>query len=101
MRRLRPSLLIPLTVLSILLFGEIAAGDEPEPLTLSVTSAQARCTLGSVTTLEYTIDGGKPPYQLTVNGRSIEQTSEPSYIPADHRRSGCASDLPAAKTSSG
>lgn len=70
-----------LVPLSLFAFSATAAADEPELLTLSVNSARETCTLGSVTTLDYSIAGGAPPYQLTVDGRVVEGDSTPGYIP--------------------
>ena len=70
-----------LAVVLFFAYSTIALADDPEPLALSVSSARETCTLGSVTTLDYTIDGGVPPYQVTVDGRAIEQSSSPDYVP--------------------
>lgn len=70
-----------LVPLSVLAFSATAIADEPEPLTISASSTRETCTLGSVTTLDYEIQGGQPPYQLTVDGRTVEQSSDPHYIP--------------------
>lgn len=71
-------------LLSVLLFAAhsaIAVADQPGPLTLSASSVRETCTLGSVTTLDYAIDGGIPPYELTVDGRVVGDASRPNYIP--------------------
>lgn len=70
-----------LAVLSFFAFSATALADDPEPLTVSASSTRETCTIGSVTTLDYNIVGGVPPYQVTVDGREIEQHSEPNYIP--------------------
>ena len=70
----------PVVSLSLLAFSAAAQADEPEPLTFSVSSSRETCTLGSATTLVYLIDGGAPPYQVTVDGRVVEDTSSPNYI---------------------
>ena len=54
---------------------------QPESLVLSVSSTGELCTFGSVTTLDYDIQGGQPPYRLTVDGQTVEQSSHPHYIP--------------------
>ena len=71
----------PLASLSLLAFSATALADDPERLTLSASSTRETCTLGSVTTLDYDIQGGQPPYQLTVDGRAVDQSAEPHYIP--------------------
>ncbi|MCY4619454.1 MAG: hypothetical protein OXD50_13050 [Chloroflexi bacterium] len=70
-----------LAVLSFFAFSATALADDPEPLTVSASSTRETCTIGSVTTLDYNIVGGVPPYQVTVDGREIEQHSDPNYIP--------------------
>lgn len=70
----------PLLPLSLLAFSATALADDPEGLTLSASSTREACTLGSVTTLIYDIQGGQPPYQLTVDGQTVEQSSDPHYI---------------------
>ena len=70
-----------LAVVLFFAYSTNALADDPEPLSLSVSSARETCTLGSVTTLDYTIDGGVPPYRVTVDGRNIGQSSSPDYVP--------------------
>ena len=70
-----------LAVLSFFAFSATALADDPDPLTVSASSTRETCTIGSVTTLDYNIVGGVPPYQVTVDGREIEQHSKPNYIP--------------------
>ncbi|MXX79416.1 MAG: fibronectin type III domain-containing protein [Chloroflexi bacterium] len=86
MRRLWPALLVPLTLSSMLLGGALAGAEDDEPLTLAVTANRETCTLGSVTTLDYDIQGGQPPYQLTVDGQPVEQSPDPHYIPCRSSR---------------
>ena len=81
MRRSPLRIVWPLVALSLLAFSATAQADEPEPLSFSVSSTRETCTLGSVTTLDYDIQGGQPPYRLTVDGRAVEQSSDPHYIP--------------------
>ena len=66
---------------AIIALSATVSADESEPLSLAVESTREICTFGSVTTLEYDIQGGQPPYRLTVDGQDIEQFSDPHYIP--------------------
>ena len=58
-----------------------------------MSSSRETCTLGSVTTLDYSIEGGVPPYRVTVDGRVVERLSSPDYITC--RRSAIWSPLEA------
>ncbi len=80
MGHLRAGLFVAAMVLSFLAWSAPALADEPEPLSVTVSSTRETCTLGSVTTLEYAIDGGVPSYQVTVDGNAVEQSSELHYI---------------------
>lgn len=91
MRRLRIWILGPLALLSSLAASAALIESSSGSLTLSVSSTRETCTLGSVTTLVYDIQGGQPPYRLTVDGRTVEQSAEPQYIPC--RRSAIWSPL--------
>ena len=73
--------LIAGVAVAIIALSATVSANEPEPLTLSAVSTRETCTLGSVTTLDYDIQGGQPPYELSVDGRRIEQSSEPHYVP--------------------
>ena len=81
MRHLRLPVLWLVTSLLVAAGIATAGADEPEPLLLSASSARESCTLGSVTTLDYAIEGGVPPYRVMVDGRLVEDLSTPSYIP--------------------
>ena len=81
MGRLCRCFVLLLAVLSFFAISAMALADDPEPLTVSASSTRETCTIGSVTTLDYNIVGGVPPYQVTVDGREIEQHSDPNYIP--------------------
>ncbi len=81
MRRSLALALWPLVTLSLLAFSATALADDPEPLTLSASSSRETCTLGSVTTLDYEIHGGVPPYQIAVDGRQIVGALREHYIP--------------------
>ena len=74
-------LLGPLVLLSLLAGTMVARASDPEPLTLTASSTRETCTLGSVTTLDYEIQGGHPPYRLTIDGQAVEQSSDPHYVP--------------------
>ena len=80
MRRRRVPIFGLLLVLLFLAHGAIAVADQPRPLTLSVSSSRETCTLGSVTTLDYSIDGGVPPYGLAVDGWVVDDASTSNYI---------------------
>ncbi|MCY4617522.1 MAG: hypothetical protein OXD50_03055 [Chloroflexi bacterium] len=81
MRRLRSLGSALLAACALLVASAAAIAEEPEPLTLTVSSVREICTFGSVTALDYAIDGGQPPYQLRVDGRRVERSSDPNYIP--------------------
>ena len=76
-----PAASVPLIGLWLLLGGAVAGPDDSEPLSLAVQPARETCTLGSVTTLDYDIQGGQAPYQLAVDGQTVGQSSEPHYVP--------------------
>lgn len=80
MRRLRLTALGILAVAALLLGSAVVLADDPESLTLLVSPARETCTLGSVTTLDYTIEGGAPPYQLRVDGREVTPGSDAGLI---------------------
>ena len=77
---LRPAVGL-LIVLLCLACGKTVLADESNRLALSADSARETCTLGSVTTLSYEIEGGVAPYQLTVNGRAIDHSAARHYVP--------------------
>lgn len=80
MRRSLIRVLWPLVPLSLLAFGATALADDPEGLTLAVSSTRESCTLGSVTTLNYSIEGGVPPYRVTVDGREVAPGTDTGLI---------------------
>ena len=81
MRRSLIRVLWPLVPLSLLAFGATALADDPESLTLAVSSTRESCTLGSVTTLAYSIEGGVPPYRVRVDDRGVDDLAAPNFIP--------------------
>lgn len=80
MRRRRAATVGLLVLLLFLVWHDAAIADGPEPLTLSVNSVRETCTLGSVTTIDYAIEGGVPPYRLTVDGREVASGADPGLI---------------------
>ena len=72
--------LIPAVAIAIIALSATVSANDPEPLTLSAVSNHATCTLGSVTTIDYTIEGGVPPYRLTVDGREVATGTDPGLI---------------------
>ena len=73
--------LIPAVAIAIVALSATVSADDPEPLTLSAVSNRETCTLGSVTTIDYAIEGGVPPYRLTVDGREVATGTDPGLIP--------------------
>ena len=69
-----------LRLLSALLAAALAAvvsassvvNADGAPLTLEISTAQRQCTAGSLTGVAWSIRGGVEPYQLTINGESID-----------------------------
>ena len=48
----------------------------PPPLTLELTSSRELCTANTLTELRWTIQGGTPPYALTIEGESVDPEAE-------------------------
>ena len=80
--------LIPAVAIAIVALSATVSADDPEPLTLSAVSNRETCTLGSVTTIDYTIEGGVPPYRLTVDGREVATGTDPGLIPCHDSTTG-------------
>ncbi len=72
--------LIPIVAAAIVVLSATVSADDPEPLTFSAVSNRETCTLGSVTTIDYTIEGGVAPYRLTVDGREVVSGTDPGLI---------------------
>lgn len=72
--------LISAVAIAIIALSATVSANDPEPLTLSAVSNRTTCTLGSVTTIDYTIEGGVPPYRLTVDGREVATGTDPGLI---------------------
>lgn len=77
---MRQTLISAVAIAAIIALSATVSANDPEPLTLSAVSNRETCTLGSVTTIDYTIEGGVPPYRLTVDGREVATGTDPGLI---------------------
>ena len=64
--------------------GEVVLTTEfevpPQPLTLKLSSSRLLCTAATLTELSWTIQGGTPPYALTIDGEAIDPSSESQRV---------------------
>ena len=66
-----------LALLAALLVGwSGAAAQAPDPLTLTLTAERAECTAGTLNPVSWEIEGGTPPYTLTLDGASVDPDAE-------------------------
>ncbi len=52
--------------------GSASVNADGAPLTLEISTAQRQCTAGSLASVDWSIRGGAEPYQLTIDGESID-----------------------------
>ena len=71
MARLRLFLALLAAVVATLAAASSANADGA-PLTLEISTAQRQCTAGSLASVAWSIRGGAEPYQLTIDGESID-----------------------------
>ena len=70
-----------LALLAAMLLGwSVAAAQAPDPLTLTITAERAECTAGTLNPVTWEIEGGTPPYTLTVDGASVDADAESATV---------------------
>ena len=66
-----------LGLLAALLAGwSVAAAQEPDPLTLTITAERSECTAATLNPVTWEISGGTPPYTLTVAGEAVDAAAD-------------------------
>ena len=70
-----------LALLAALLAGwSVASAQAPDPLTLTITASRADCTAGTLNPVSWEIEGGTPPYTLTIDGEPVDADAESATI---------------------
>ena len=70
-----------LGLLAALLLGwSVAAAQEPDPLTLTITAERAECTAATLNPVTWEISGGTPPYTLTIDSAPVDAGAESATV---------------------
>ena len=70
-----------LGLLAALLAGwSVAAAQEPDPLTLTITAERSECTAATLNPVTWEISGGTPPYTLTIDGAAVDADAESATV---------------------
>ena len=65
---------------ALLLNWSVAAAQAPDPLTLTLTAERSECTAGTLNPVTWEIEGGTPPYTLTLDGATVEVDAESATV---------------------